>query len=118
VGTAGATHAKWVKDDVALLRAENRIELLKQNATAYDTVVGNGGQPGRSAWVNIYPQEQSKAGFERFACHRQVRAITRQFRSLYRGTFQSASPDGCTVYHHSMRFESPRQAQKARDRIV
>ena len=46
--TGGATRAKWVKDDVEQLRAENRIELLKQNAAAYDPVVGNGGQPGRS----------------------------------------------------------------------
>ncbi len=112
---SGATRGKWANDAnaVEMRRPETRIDLLKPNAPAYDTVVGNGRQPRRSPSVNIHPGSSALR-----ATGRCVQALLRQCWTPYSGSLQTLYADGRTGYHYWLRFESKSQPGPARRRVA
>jgi hypothetical protein len=116
--SVGATRAQWVKDDVALLREADLGGLIKHKEALYRNLSGNCAKPGSTACLCILPQEQSKAGVERFANMRIVLALLRHLPYVQKQTVKAMFPGGKNIYSLVLRFTSQSEAQAARDRIL
>ena len=112
---------QWTKHErgVDVPRGQARSKLQAINSKAYAALVGSDKQPGPALALEIFPQEQSFEGADRFSVREEVKELLLSLRGVVPDLLiTSEGLDDRTVHSLTVRFESKHLARSARMRIL